>query len=64
MSPTLFALDSFQIGSHINAWAGLDHDALIYASCAAGMVGVNHKAHLLLVEMGVCPTFSQAGIEP
>jgi hypothetical protein len=57
MSPVLFALDIFQIRSHINSQAWLDCDPPIYSSHVAGMTGTHHHTQLLLVEMGGLTNF-------
>jgi hypothetical protein len=63
MSPALFALVNFEIGSCANAQAGLDWDPSIYASCGAGMTGVSHHTQHMLAEMGSRELFAQADLE-
>jgi hypothetical protein len=46
MSPALFALVVFQIGSRIFAQAGLDHDPSVYVSHVAGITGSHHHIQL------------------
>jgi hypothetical protein len=60
----LFALDVFQIVSHIYVQAGLNCDSSIYASHMAGMTGVHHHTLLLLGEMGSLELFAQTGHKP
>jgi hypothetical protein len=48
----LSALVTFEIEFHFYAWAGLNHNPPIYASCVTGVTDTCHHAHLLLVEKG------------
>jgi hypothetical protein len=58
MTPVLFALGIFQIESRVYVWAGLDWDPPIYATCVAGVTGMNHFAQLFTGWDGVSLTFS------
>jgi hypothetical protein len=62
MSPALFLLVIFEIGSCTFAWASLDGDLPVEASCLAGMTGVCYHAQLLLIEMGSRELGAQAGL--
>jgi hypothetical protein len=53
MSQGLFAFVIFVIGSSVSAWAIMDHQLPIYASCIAGMTGMRHHTQLL-VELRSC----------
>jgi hypothetical protein len=56
--PILFVLVIFQIGSHIYAWAGLNHHSPIYASSVDGVTGVPHHGQLCIHLDGVSRTLS------
>jgi hypothetical protein len=46
MSPALFALAVFQIGSSCFSQASLDHDPPSYSPLVAGMTGACHYAFI------------------
>jgi hypothetical protein len=59
-----FCLSYFSDWVLVFAWAGLDLNPPIYASCLTGMTDTQHHTQLLLVEMDSLELFVQAGIEP